>query len=138
MTPFERRLRDLVNPVSTRLTGWWSNSAARKALLRSRRGGAGQKRLPGTVRDLRNSETARKVKATAHDLRASETARKAQATARDLRQKATVGKAQEVVKDLRESDRARKAQATVKETVKEAETAVRAAYDRMKRPSDGS
>ena len=34
MTEFERRIRRVVNPSSTALTGWWCHSALRGALLR--------------------------------------------------------------------------------------------------------
>ena len=146
MTQFERRLRDLVNPVSTGLTRWWCNSAARRAWRRRARGRPpGTARLPGDFRDLRNSEAVRKAQAALRDVRDGEAGRRAQQAIRDLRDGETGRRAQEALRDLRDSEAARKAQATAREfreseagrraeaTIHEAEAAARAAYLRIRR-----
>ena len=130
MTQFERRLRDLVNPVSTGLTRWWCNSAARRAWRQRVRGRApGNTRLPGDLRDLRNSEAARKAQAALRDVRDGEAGRRAQQAIRDLRDSEAGRKAQATAREFRESDAGRRAEATIQE----AEAAARAAYLRIRR-----
>lgn len=130
MGQFERRLRDIVNPVSTGLTRWWCSSSVRRAWRRRADGRtAGSTGRPGDLGDLRRSETARKAEAALRDLRDSETARKAQDAVRDLRDTDTVRKAQVTVRDLRDSETGRKAEATIQE----AQAAARAAYLRLRR-----
>jgi hypothetical protein len=146
MGQFERRLRDLANPVSSGFTRWWCNSSVRRAWRRRVDGdAAGSKARTSDLRDLRRGEAARKAEAALRELRDSETARKAQDAVRDLRDSETARKAQDAVRDLRDTDTARKAQATVRDlratetgrkaeaTIQEAEAAARAAYLRLRR-----
>jgi hypothetical protein len=146
MGQYERRLRDLVNPVSTGLTRWWCSSSVRRAWRRRADGrAAGSTGRPRDLRDLRRSEAARKAEAALRDFRDGETARKAQDAVRDLRDSEAARKAQDAVRDLRDTDTARKAEATVRDlrasetgrkaeaTIQEAEAAARAAYLRLRR-----
>jgi hypothetical protein len=146
MGPFERRLRNLVNPVSTGITQWWCSSSARRAWRRRmERGAARTTRHPRDLGDLRHSETARKAQEALRDLRGSDTARRAQDALRDLRDSETARKTQDALRDLRDTEAARKAQATVRDfrasergrkaeaTIQEAEAAARAAYLRLRR-----
>ena len=142
MTQFERRVRDLVNP----LTRWWSNSATRKAWQRrAAERPRGESRKARDFSDLRNSETARRAQEAVRDLRKSDAARRAQGAVRDFRNSETARKTQEAVRDLRDSETARRAQASVRDlrdsdagrraqaAVQDAEAAVRSAYLRIRR-----
>jgi hypothetical protein len=134
MTQFERRLRDLMNPVSTGLTRWWCNSAARRAWRQRARGRPpGNTRLPGDLRDLRNSEAVRKAQAALRDVRDGEAGRRAQQAIRDLRDSEAARKAQGTAREFRESEAGRRAEATIQE----AEAAARAAYLRIRRSMGG-
>ena len=134
MTQFERRLRDLVNPVSTGLTRWWCNSAARRAWRQRARGRPpGNTGLPGDLRNLRNSDAARKAQAALRDVRDGEAGRRAQQAVRDLRDSEAARKAQATAREFRESEAGRRAEATIQE----AEAAARAAYLRIRRSMGG-
>ena len=90
MNDFERRVRELINPWSTKFTNWWSHSNLRSTLAK-RSGGSG---------DLRRQASAQAQKAATamKDLRDSDTAKKAATTLADLRQREPVRKAEESAK----------------------------------------
>ena len=97
MNDFERRVRELINPWSTRFASWWSNSNIKSAL---------EKRSAGNA-DLRRQASAQAQRAATavKDLRDSDTAKKAATALADLRQREPVRKAEEsamrVLHDLR-------------------------------------
>jgi hypothetical protein len=113
MNDFERRIRELINPWSTKISEWWSNSGIRSALgnrsvdtaeLR-RQASAQAQRAATAVKDMGNSDTAKKAATAVKDLRDSDTAKKAATALTDLRQREPVRKAEEsakrVLQDLR-------------------------------------
>ncbi len=95
MNDFERRIRELINQWSTKVSEWWSNvgnsDTAKKAAT--------------AVKDMRDSDTAKKAAGAVKDLRDSDTAKKAATALTDLRQREPVRKAEEsakrVLQDLR-------------------------------------
>jgi hypothetical protein len=110
MNELERRIRQLLNQLSTGFSKWWSSSAARRAKLRQeaterastalndlRDSGAG-KRAATALNDLRNTEPAKRAVTALHDLRDSETGKRAASTLTDLRQREPVRKAEEGAK----------------------------------------
>jgi len=106
MNDFERRVRELINPWSTKFTNWWSHSNLRSTLMK-RSGGSGDlrrqasaqaQRAATAVKDLRDSDTAKKAAGAVKDLRDSDTAKKAATTLADLRQREPVRKAEESAK----------------------------------------
>jgi hypothetical protein len=113
MNDFERRIRELINPWSTKISEWWSNSSVRSALTNRsvdtadlrRQASAQAQRAATAVKDLRDTDTAKKAATAVKDLRDSDTAKKAATALTDLRQREPVRKAEEsakrVLQDLR-------------------------------------
>ena len=103
MNNFERRIRELINQWSTKVSEWWSNSNIRSALANPsastadlRRQASAQAQRAGTaMKDLRDSDTAKKAATAVKDLRDSDTAKKAATALADLRQREPVRKAEE-------------------------------------------
>jgi len=121
MNELERRIRQLLNQLSTGFSKWWSSSAARRSQLRHqaserattalndlRDSGAG-KRAASALHDLRDSDAGKRAASTLHDLRDSDTGKRAASTLTDLRQREPVRKAEESAKralhDLRSGGR---------------------------------
>jgi hypothetical protein len=113
MNDYERRIRELINPWSTKFNNWWSNSNIRSALTKRpagtgdlrRQASAQAQRAATAVKDLRDTDTAKKAATAVKDLRDSDTAKKAATAMTDLRQREPVRKAEEsakrVLHDLR-------------------------------------
>ena len=113
MNDFERRIRELINPWSTKISDWWSNSSIRSTLTNRsvdtaelrRQASAQAQRAATAVKDMGNSDTAKKAATAVKDLRDSDTAKKAATALTDLRQREPVRKAEEsakrVLQDLR-------------------------------------
>jgi hypothetical protein len=113
MNDFERRIRELINAWSTKVSDWWSNSNVRSTLTNRsvdtadlrRQASAQAQRAATAVKDLRDSDTAKKAATAVKDLRDSDTAKKAATAMTDLRQREPVRKAEEsakrVLHDLR-------------------------------------
>ena len=113
MNDFERRIRELIHPLSTKVSEWWSNSSIRSALTNRsvdtaelrRQASAQAQRAATAVKDMGNSDTAKKAATAVKDLRDSDTAKKAATALTDLRQREAVRKAEEsakrVLQDLR-------------------------------------
>jgi hypothetical protein len=106
MNDFERRVRELINPWSTKFTNWWSNSNIRSTLTK-RSGGSGDlrrqasaqaQRAATAVKDLRDSDAAKRAATAVKDLRDSDTAKRAATALADLRQREPVRKAEESAK----------------------------------------
>jgi hypothetical protein len=110
MNELERRIRQLLNRLSTGFSNWWSSSAARRSQLRHeaterastalndlRDSGAG-KRAASTLHDLRDTDAAKRAATALHDLRDSEAGKRAASTLTDLRQRESVRKAEESAK----------------------------------------
>ncbi len=106
MNDFERRVRELINPWSTKFTNWWCHSNIRSALMKRsagngdlrRQASAQAQRAATAVKDLRDSDTAKKAATAVKDLRDSDTAKKAATALADLRQREPVRKAEESAK----------------------------------------
>ena len=113
MNDFERRIRELINAWSTKVSDWWSNSNVRSTLTNRsvdtaelrRQASAQAQRAATAVKDMGNSDTAKKAATAVKDLRDSDTAKKAATALTDLRQREPVRKAEEsakrVLQDLR-------------------------------------
>ena len=113
MNDYERRIRELINAWSTKVSEWWSNSNVRSTLTNRsvdtadlrRQASAQAQRAATAVKDLRDSDTAKKAATAVKDLRDSDTAKKAATAMTDLRQRESVRKAEEsakrVLHDLR-------------------------------------
>ncbi|MFY9773825.1 MAG: hypothetical protein WAK28_04555 [Trebonia sp.] len=113
MNDYERRIRELINPWSTKFSHWWCNSSIRSALTNRsvdtadlrRQASAQAQRAATAMKDMRDSDTAKKAATAVKDLRDSDTAKKAATAMTDLRQREPVRKAEEsakrVLHDLR-------------------------------------
>ena len=106
MNDFERRIRELINAWSTKVSDWWSNSNVRSTLTNRsvdtadlrRQASAQAQRAATAVKDMRDSDTAKKAATAVKDLRDSDTAKKAATALADLRQREPVRKAEESAK----------------------------------------
>jgi hypothetical protein len=105
MNELERRIRQLLNQLSTGFSKWWSSSAARRSQLRHQ----ASERASTALNDLRDTDAAKRAASALHDLRDSETGKRAASTLTDLRQREPVRKAEESAKralhDLRSGGR---------------------------------
>ena len=103
MNDYERRIRELINAWSTKVSEWWSNSNVRSTLTNRsvdtadlrRQASAQAQRAATAVKDLRDSDTAKKAATAMTDLRQREPVRKAEESAKrvlhDLRSGHTGG-----------------------------------------------
>ena len=90
MNDFERRIRELINPWSTKFSNWWSNSNVRSALTNRsvdtadlrRQASAQAQRAATAMKDMRDSDTAKKAATAMTDLRQREPVRKAEESAK--------------------------------------------------------
>jgi multidrug resistance efflux pump len=95
MNDFERRIRQLINPISTRVTEWWCHSGIRTAWQRR---SEGTQRAATAVKDLRDSDAAKRAATAVKDLRDSDAGKRAATALTDLRQRESVRKAEESAK----------------------------------------
>ena len=107
MNKLERRIRQLLNQLSTGFSKWWNSSAARRSQLRHEatgrastalndlRDSAAGKRAASALHDLRDTDAAKRAVTALHDLRDSEAGKRAASTLTDLRQREPVRKAEE-------------------------------------------
>lgn len=117
MNELERRIRQLLNQLSTGFSKWWSSSAARRtklghevterastALNELRDSGAG-KRAATAMHDLRDSQAGQRTASALHDLRESPAGKRTASALDDLRQREPLRKAEEsarrALQDLR-------------------------------------
>jgi hypothetical protein len=110
MNELERRIRQLLNRLSSGFSNWWSSSAARRSQLRHQaterattalndlRDTDAGKRAASTLHDLRDTDAAKRAATALHDLRDSEAGKRAASTLTDLRQRESVRKAEESAK----------------------------------------
>ena len=106
MNEFERRIRQLFDPIRTRVTEWWSKSGARSAWQRRpantadlrREATAGAQRAATAVKDLRDSDAGKRAATALKDLRDSDAGKRAATAFTDLRQREPVRKAEEGAK----------------------------------------
>ena len=106
MNDFERRVRELINPWSTKFTNWWCHSNIRSAVTKRsadtgdlrRQASAQAQRAASALNDLKDSDTAKRAATAVKDLRDSDTAKKAATALADLRQREPVRKAEESAK----------------------------------------
>ena len=117
MNDLERRIRQLLNQLSTGFSNWWNSTAARRtklghevterastALTELRDSGAG-KRAATAMHDLRESPAGQRTASALHDLRESPTGKRTASALTDLRQREPLRKAEEsarrALQDLR-------------------------------------
>jgi hypothetical protein len=113
MNELERRIRQLLNQLSTGFSKWWSSTAARRTKLQHeastalndlRDSGAG-KRAATAMHDLRESQTGKRTASALHDLRESPAGKRTASALEDLRQREPLRKAEEsarrALQDLR-------------------------------------
>jgi len=90
MNDYERRIRELINAWSAKVSEWWSNSNVRSTLTNRsvdtadlrRQASAQAQRAATAVKDLRDSDTAKKAATAMTDLRQREPVRKAEESAK--------------------------------------------------------
>ncbi len=122
MNEFDRRVRQLLNPVSSAFTRWWCNSRARQAWTRRSEGKDAVRREAATLskqarsalHDLRDSDAGKRAASTLHDLRDSDAGKRAATAISDLRDSDAGKRAEKAWQDLREREPVRKAQASAR------------------------
>ena len=117
MNELERRIRQLLNQLSTGFSKWWNSTAARRtklghevterastALNELRDSGAG-KRATTAMHDLRESPAGQRTVSAMHDLRETPAGKRTASALTDLRQREPLRKAEEsarrALQDLR-------------------------------------
>lgn len=118
MNEFERRVRHLLNPLSTRFTQWWHGSKARSAWQHRTEGRtnlaheatAAFKRAEARVQDFRESDAGKRAASKLHDLRESDTGKKAASALHDLRGSEAGKRAESALTDLRQREPVKKAE----------------------------
>ncbi len=81
MNELERRIRQLLNQLSTGFSKWWSGSAARRDKLRHE----ATERASTALNDLRDSGAGKRAATALHDLRDTDAAKRAVTVLHDLR-----------------------------------------------------
>jgi hypothetical protein len=122
MNDFERRVRQLINPWSTKFSHWWCHSGVRSALMKRsgntgdlrRQASAQAQRAASAVNDLRDSDTAKRAASAVKDLRDSDAAKRAASALSDLKDSDTAKRAAGALSDLRQSEPVRKAEESAK------------------------
>ena len=122
MNDFERRVRELINPWSTKFTNWWCHSNIRSAVTKRsagtgdlrRQASAQAQRAASALNDLKDSDTAKRATTAVKDLRDSDTAKKAATAVKDVRDSDTAKKAATALADLRQREPVRKAEESAK------------------------
>jgi len=122
MNNFERRVRELINPWSTKFSNWWSHSNVRSTLTKRsagtgdlrRQASAQAKRAGSALNDLRDSDTAKRAATAVKDLRDSDAGKRAASAVKDLRDSDTAKKAATTLADLRQREPVRKAEESAK------------------------
>lgn len=117
MNEFERRIRELLNPLSSRVTHWWCSSKLRstwerragKANLRTE-ASAAFRRAEAQIHDFRESDAGKRAASRLHDLRDSDTGKRAASALHDLRETGAAKRAETALSDLRQRDPVRKAE----------------------------
>jgi hypothetical protein len=111
MNDFERRIRQLINPISTRVTQWWCNSSIRTAWERR---SEGTQRAATAVKDLRDSDAAKRAATAVKDWRDSDAGKRAATALKDLRDSDAGKRAATALTDLRQRESVRKAEESAK------------------------
>ena len=101
MNELERRIRQLLNQLSTGFSKWWNSTAARRAKLSHE----ATERASIALHDLRDSEAGKRTADALHDLRESPAGKRTAGALTDLRQREPLRKAEEsarrALQDLR-------------------------------------
>lgn len=122
MNDIERRVRQLINPWSTKFSHWWCNSGIRSTLTK-RSGGTGDlrrqasaqaQRAASALNDLKDSDAAKRATSAVKDLRDSDTAKRAASALSDLKDSDTAKRAAGALSDLRQREPVRKAEESAK------------------------
>lgn len=122
MNDFERRIRRLVNPISTRFTEWWCHSGIRSSLMKRSSGSADLRReateraqrAATAVKDLRDSDAAKRAATAVKDFRDSDAGKRAATALKDLRDSDRGKRAATALSDLRQREGVRKAEESAK------------------------
>ena len=101
MNELERRIRQLLNQLSTGFSKWWNSTAARRTKL----GHEVTERASTALNDLRDSGAGKRAATAMHDLRESPAGQRTASALTDLRQREPLRKAEEsarrALQDLR-------------------------------------
>jgi hypothetical protein len=127
MNDFERRVRELINPWSTKFASWWGQSNVRSALMKRsagngdlrRQASAQAQRAATAVKDLRDSDAAKRAAIAVKELRDSDAAKRAAIAVKDLRDSDTAKKAATALADLRQREPVRKAEESAKRALQD-------------------
>ncbi len=130
MNELERRIRQLVNPLSARFTQWWRDSKAKSA-WQHRAGGRANLRHEATARAQRaatrmheftESDTGKRAASALHDLRESQAGKRAANALHDLRETQAAKRAETALTDLRQREPVKKAEESARRVLHDLRT----------------
>jgi uncharacterized membrane protein YgcG len=111
MNELERRIRQLLNQLSTGFSKWWNSTAARRAKL--------SHEATEALHDLRDSEAGKRAASALHDLRESPAGKRTAGALHDLRESPAGKRTTGALTDLRQREPLRKAEESARRALQD-------------------
>ena len=115
MNELERRIRQLLNQLSTGFSKWWNSTAARRTKL----GHEVTERASTALNDLRDSGAGKRAATALHDLRESPTGQRTVSALHDLRETPAGKRTASALTDLRQREPLRKAEESARHALQD-------------------
>src|SRR5215475_14488762 len=115
MNEFERRIRQLLNQLTTGFSKWWNSSAARRTELRHE----ATERASTALNDLRDSGAGKRAATALHDLRESPAGKRAGSALNDLKESPAGKRTASAFTDLRQREPLRKAEESARRALQD-------------------
>lgn len=115
MNELERRIRQLLNQLSTGFSKWWNSTAARRAKLSHE----ATERASTAMHDLRDSEAGKRAATALHDLRESQAGKRTAGALHDLRESPAGKRTAGALTDLRQREPLRKAEESARRALQD-------------------
>jgi len=115
MNDLERRIRQLLNQLSTGFSNWWNSTAARRTKL----GHEVTERASTALNELRDSGAGKRAATAMHDLRESPAGQRTVSALQDLRESPTGKRTASALTDLRQREPLRKAEESARRALQD-------------------
>ena len=115
MNELERRIRQLLNQLSTGFSKWWNRTAARRTKL----GHEVTERASTALNELRDSEAGKRAATAMHDLRESPAGQRTVSALHDLRETPAGKRTASALTDLRQREPLRKAEESARRALQD-------------------
>ena len=115
MNELERRIRQLLNQLSTGFSKWWNSTAARRTKL----GHEVTERASTALNDLRDSGAGKRAASAMHDLRESPAGQRTVSALHDLRETPAGKRTASALTDLRQREPLRKAEESARRALQD-------------------